>query len=126
MTEQHDFAAVEPGQKLHAEDIDDPLCMPIPSSVPNGFPSGGEEEEEDGRHSHGQYITEGSRRDSVRLEHAFEAYASESRLHLTWKERIKHFTWTWFTMTMATGGIANVLHSSRLKHSESIQLHANF
>ena len=26
------------------------------------------------------------------------------------KERIRHFTWSWFTMTMATGGIANVLY----------------
>jgi hypothetical protein len=26
------------------------------------------------------------------------------------RERIRHFTWTWFTMTMATGGIANVLY----------------
>lgn len=32
-------------------------------------------------------------------------------LQLTWKQRLKHFTWTWFTMTMATGGIANVLYS---------------
>ncbi|KAF1959870.1 C4-dicarboxylate transporter/malic acid transport protein, partial [Byssothecium circinans] len=30
---------------------------------------------------------------------------------LGWRERIRHFTWTWFTMTMATGGIANVLYS---------------
>jgi hypothetical protein len=31
--------------------------------------------------------------------------------HLTWKQRIEHVTWAWFTLTMATGGIANVLHS---------------
>lgn len=28
------------------------------------------------------------------------------------KERIRHFTWTWFTMTMATGGIANVMYET--------------
>lgn len=31
--------------------------------------------------------------------------------HMSWRERIRHFTWTWFTMTMATGGIANVLYT---------------
>ncbi|KAL8679140.1 MAG: hypothetical protein Q9224_007058, partial [Gallowayella concinna] len=31
------------------------------------------------------------------------------RLH--WRERIRHYTWTFFTMTMATGGIANVLYT---------------
>ena len=30
--------------------------------------------------------------------------------NLALKERIQHFTWSWYTMTMATGGIANVLY----------------
>lgn len=30
---------------------------------------------------------------------------------LEWRERIRHYTWTFFTMTMATGGIANVLYA---------------
>lgn len=28
---------------------------------------------------------------------------------LSWRKRIKHVTWAYFTITMATGGIANVL-----------------
>ncbi|PGH29618.1 hypothetical protein GX50_07626 [[Emmonsia] crescens] len=31
-------------------------------------------------------------------------------LELPWKERIRHFTWAFFTLTMATGGLANVLY----------------
>lgn len=30
---------------------------------------------------------------------------------LSWKQRIRHITWAFFTLTMATGGIANVLYS---------------
>lgn len=29
---------------------------------------------------------------------------------LSWKKRIRHVTWAYFTMTMATGGLANVLY----------------
>ncbi|KAJ5273980.1 hypothetical protein N7478_009105 [Penicillium angulare] len=29
---------------------------------------------------------------------------------LLWKERIRHVTWAYFTLTMATGGLANVLY----------------
>lgn len=32
---------------------------------------------------------------------------------LEWRERIRHFTWTFFTMTMATGGIANLLYAGK-------------
>ncbi|KAL9126831.1 MAG: hypothetical protein Q9217_004182 [Psora testacea] len=43
---------------------------------------------------------------------ASEASLGERLLdRLQWRERIRHYTWTFFTMTMATGGIANVLYT---------------
>lgn len=39
-----------------------------------------------------------------------------SAVSLSWKQRIRHFTWAFFTLTMATGGIANVLHASKFGH----------
>lgn len=36
---------------------------------------------------------------------------ADSGDHLPWKERVKHTTWAYFTMCMATGGLANVLHA---------------
>jgi hypothetical protein len=35
---------------------------------------------------------------------------AEKPKHLSWKQRMQHVTWAWFTLTMATGGIANVVH----------------
>lgn len=32
---------------------------------------------------------------------------------LSWKQRVKHVTWAWFTMSMATGGIASVISQGR-------------
>lgn len=37
---------------------------------------------------------------------------SERTNRVGFRDRIGCYTWTWFTMTMATGGVANVLHSS--------------
>lgn len=50
-----------------------------------------------------------------RLRPSFSRYSSKSshpNEHLPWRERLKHTTWAYFTITMATGGIANVLHDS--------------
>ena len=37
----------------------------------------------------------------------------EDQRRLSWKQRIRHFTWAYFTLTMATGGIANVIAQSK-------------
>jgi len=38
----------------------------------------------------------------------------DKKTEIGFRGRIRHFTWTWFTMTMATGGIANVLYTGEL------------
>ena len=50
-------------------------------------------------------------------------------MRLSWKDRIKHVTWAYFTLCMATGGIANVLSAGMLaeqpatQHTEQAQCH---
>ncbi len=45
---------------------------------------------------------------------------------LDWKQRIKHVTWAYFTVTMATGCIANVLATGTLEYvSRCVTLRAN-
>lgn len=60
----------------------------------------------DAGHDHGGSTEQDKRGQSddfrEQLEHQLPA-------RLSFKQRMRHFTWTWFTMTMATGGIANVL-----------------
>lgn len=42
---------------------------------------------------------------------------------LSWKKRIRHVTWAYFTLTMATGGLANVLYQGAHDRSPSVRLH---
>lgn len=37
---------------------------------------------------------------------------------LSWKKRIRHITWAYFTLTMATGGLANVLYEGESQWEE--------
>lgn len=34
---------------------------------------------------------------------------------LSWRKRIRHITWAYFTLTMATGGLANVLYEGNCR-----------
>ena len=52
--------------------------------------------------------------------HHSEGLPFESPTKLSWKQRIKHVTWAYFTVTMATGGIANVISTSNLDAHMSI------
>lgn len=74
----------------------------------NGYTSnsGGASIRADAR-GHGEYV---DKNDGLCLPRNEEKWPKEAGF----RDRIGCYTWTWFTMTMATGGIANVLHSSQL------------
>lgn len=38
---------------------------------------------------------------------------------LSWRKRIRHVTWAYFTLTMATGGLANVLYAGECDMDKS-------
>ena len=58
------------------------------------------------------------RRSIISNDSTFSDRSDRSLLHikrgtkLAWKQRIKHFTWTYFSLNMATGGMANVIYQS--------------
>ena len=53
-------------------------------------------------------------------EGASEEEGGAKEKNLSWRDRIRHFTWTWFTMTMATGGLANVINSGMSLYRQDI------
>lgn len=71
-----------------------------------------------------QPVREGPRRPGLsnRGSRPNRSWTSLGQGGLQWKERIRHYTWTFFTMTMATGGIANVLYSGDDRYT-LLQLH---
>lgn len=62
---------------------------------------------------------------SLRVRPTHRSYLSSHSAHpehLPWKERIKHTSWAWFTMSMATGGLANAMNAGMSKISTSSPL----
>ena len=94
--EDFDLASRQPYSKRR-EDYFLPGATPIPPPAVNGH-SNGTPNGVLGHHS----ATASTASLGERL---FEA--------LFWRERIRHFTWTFFTLTMATGGIANVIYTGK-------------
>lgn len=87
-----EFPWFHSAQQAGAGEDDVPPHTPLPFAVAGVEAwAGGEKGDEDG---------EGA--DMVRVERLEK---------LGFRGRVRHFTWTWFSMTMATGGLANVLYT---------------
>ena len=57
----------------------------------------------------------GSRPGSSGKSHlSLSAVSEKLDLKIHWKQRLRHFTWNFFSMTMATGGIANVIRTGKI------------
>lgn len=52
---------------------------------------------------------------------AKKKYLNPRSKNLPWKQRLRHVTWAWFTLTMATGGIANVLNTGGQNQNEILR-----
>lgn len=52
-----------------------------------------------------------------------EDHDEERPKHLSWPQRMQHVTWAYFTITMATGGIANVLHEGSKPSLHPVRTH---
>lgn len=50
---------------------------------------------------------------NVQEEMEIDQLADTEPKRLSWRQRMKHVTWAWFTMSMATGGIASVIFSGK-------------
>lgn len=51
------------------------------------------------------------RRRDVQVKNKDSSETAVKEIHLPWRERLRHTTWAYFTFTMATGGLANVINS---------------
>ena len=45
---------------------------------------------------------------------SLSAVSEKLDFKIHWKQRLRHFTWNFFSMTMATGGIANVIRTGEI------------
>lgn len=84
----------------------------------NGFTNGNEE----ARDQLADIVLEGRMNGSA--PRGEQLRSNEEKIPITagFRDRVGCYTWTWFTMNMATGGIANMLHSSNdMPHTRRFQ-----